>query len=58
MTLQEFVRSHCISLAGNYSMRIYRARIFIRGAKEATNALPSVIVSKAAAIYYVDIKDI
>lgn len=58
MTLQKFIQTYRISTAGSYYERLEEARLFVEDATEATNSLPSYIVSNAAALYDVCITDI
>ena len=58
MTLQQFIHSYRIATGGNYDFRLEEARLFVSDALEATNSIPSYIVSSAAALYDVRIGDI
>lgn len=58
MALQQFIDSYRISTAGSYYERLEEARLFVSDATEATNSLPSYILSNAAALYDVNIDDI
>ena len=58
MTLQKFIQTYRIATGGNYYERLEEARLFVSDATEATNSLPSYILSNAASIYDVCITDI
>ena len=58
MTLQQFIQSYRIATGGDYDFRLEEARLFVSDATEATNSLPSYILSNAAMLYDVCITDI
>ena len=58
MTLQQFIQSYRIATGGDYDFRLEEARLFVSDAGEATDSLPSYIISNAAMLYDVCITDI
>jgi len=58
MTLQKFINTYRISTAGSYYERLDEAQLFVSDALEATDSLPSYIISNAAMLYDVCVTDI
>jgi len=58
MTLQKFINTYRISTAGSYYERLDEAQLFVSDALEATDSLPSCIISNAAMLYDVCVTDI
>ena len=58
MTLQKFINTYRISTAVSYYERLDEAQLFDSDALEATDSLPSYIISNAAMLYDVCVTDI